>query len=96
MTWPNTVLIRVQTVYTLYVITDKSNSGNLTRAGRSDDESARGHDVYETFEPKHSSGNSYGSSDGGNNEDTNKHNVSSGRGESNNTQDIIINYCQLA
>ena len=93
MTWPNTVFIRVQT---LYVITDKSNSGNLTRAGRSDDERARGHDVHETFEPKHSSGNSYESNDGGNNEDTDKHNVSTGGGESKNTQPILINYCQLA
>ena len=83
MTWPNTVLIRVQTVYTVYVITDKSNSGNLTRAGRSDDESARGRNSYET-------------NDGGNNEDTDKHNVSSGGGESKNTQPILINYCQLA
>ena len=93
MTWPNTVLICVQT---LYVITDKSNSGNLTRAGRSDDERARGHDVHETLEPKQSSGNRYGSNDGGNNEDTDKHNVSTGGGESKNTQPILINYCQLA
>ena len=80
MTWPNTVLICVQT---LYVITDKSNSGNLTRAGRSDDESTRGR-------------NSNGSNDGSNNEDTDKHNVSSETGESKNTQPILINYCQLA
>ena len=65
MTWPNTILIRVQT---LYVITYKSNSGNLTRAGRSDDESTRGR-------------NSNESNDGSNNEDTDKHNVSSETGE---------------
>ena len=64
------------------MITDKSNSGNLTGTGRSDGESARGHDVHQTFEPKHSSGNSYESNDSGNNEDIDKHNVSSGGGES--------------
>ena len=33
VSWPNTVLIRVQT---RYVITDKSNSGNLTTDGDTD------------------------------------------------------------
>eukprot|EP00956_Cyclotella_meneghiniana_P001132 scaffold1314_cov25-Cyclotella_meneghiniana.AAC.1 len=51
--------------------------------GRSGGESARGHDVHETFEPKHSSGNSYGSNDGGNDEDTDKIKVSSGGDKSN-------------
>ena len=50
------------------MITDKSNSGNVTRAGRSDDESTTGP-------------NSNGSNHGSNNEDTDKHNVSSETGE---------------
>ena len=61
--------------------------------GRSGGESARGHDIHETFKPEHSSGNSYESNDGGDDEDTDKHNVSSGGGESKNTQPIMINYC---
>ena len=67
---------------TLYIIITKGRNGTQTTDHRTDSENARGHDVHETFEPKHSSGNSYGSNDGGNNEDTDKHNVSSGGGES--------------
>ena len=64
------------------MITDKSNSGTLTTDGRSGGECASGHDGNETLEPKHSSANSSGSNDGGNNEDTDNINDSSGTGES--------------